>query len=130
VDIDTRARKIVGVGANQDGQLADGTHVSTSSLVEVAVTANDLRDKVVIYADAGDQFTVCLTADGQVWSWATANDNGALGRAHPVSPVRSDTRNVYSSSDTVAFVHLPSPLHHNRCAFFKLTLFVFVSCVF
>ncbi len=63
---------VVGWGANNYGQLGDGTTVSTN----IPVLASGLSDVVAIAA--GQRHSVALRADGKVFCWGD-NDKGQLG---------------------------------------------------
>jgi len=61
-------------GANNSGQLGDGTHVSRERPIRVRGLSN------VVRVVAGRSHNLALTADGRVWAWG-ANDSGQLGIA-------------------------------------------------
>ena len=62
-------------GHNVDGQLGIGD--TENRLVPTLVTGQ-LQGKQIVYAAAGDFYTLCITADGALFSWG-GNDNGQLG---------------------------------------------------
>jgi alpha-tubulin suppressor-like RCC1 family protein len=71
-------RTMLAWGANQGGQLGDGTN--TQRTVPGPVTG--VSDIVAI--SAGDNYSLALTAAGQVWAWG-ANDAGQLGNGTTTS---------------------------------------------
>ncbi|KAH7974951.1 hypothetical protein HPB49_021957 [Dermacentor silvarum] len=99
VEVSVRRRDSPGhvytVGQGDVGQLGLGPDV-----MEVARPAlvADLKDVVDVVA--GGMHTLCLTADGKVWSFG-CNDEGALGR---------QTSSLDGSETTPGIVELPEPV--------------------
>lgn len=82
--------RVVAAGANQDGQLGDGT--TTDRLVLVRV--QNLTDVVAV--DAGTSHSLALDASGRVWAWGD-NDLGQLGNGTTIDssvPVQVDPTNL------------------------------------
>ena len=63
-------------GANESGQLGNGTTTGSSTPALVGPTGNPLTGIVAIAC--GSNFSVALKNDGTVWAWG-ANDSGQLG---------------------------------------------------
>lgn len=91
----TSAGSVYTVGQGDVGQLGLGPDV-----MEVARPAlvADLKD--VVDVEAGGMHTLCLTADGKVWSFG-CNDEGALGR---------QTSSLDGSETTPGTVEIPEPV--------------------
>ncbi|WP_421381678.1 cell wall-binding repeat-containing protein [Bacillus salacetis] len=64
-------------GFNLKGQLGDGTFENRSTAVQVKHD-NGTPLTNIISVSAGDQHSMALTADGNVWTWG-GNDHGQLG---------------------------------------------------
>ena len=62
-------------GANEDGQLGDGTTIDSNTPIKVAMDTG--LDHVIAIA-AGEYHSLAIDATGQVWAWG-ANDYGQLG---------------------------------------------------
>ena len=62
-------------GANEEGQLGVGG--TERRLVPTLITGQ-LQGKAAVYVAAGDLHTLCITADGSLFSWGE-NDRGQLG---------------------------------------------------
>lgn len=79
--------KVYAFGANNYGQLGDGTN--TNRYTPVAVNMSDaIFGKVVVDISAGDNHNLALTSDGRVYSWGR-NNLGQLG-----DETSGTTRNV------------------------------------
>jgi alpha-tubulin suppressor-like RCC1 family protein len=75
-------------GANEDGQLGDGTTNARSYPLQVITFGN------VIAVDAGYDYSMALTQNGEVWSWGE-NASGQIGDATPID--RENWNNVIST---------------------------------
>jgi hypothetical protein len=70
-------------GANDDGQLGDGTTISRSTPEQVSgIDVPNVRG-----ISAGDGFSMVLGSDGTVWAWG-ADYDGQLGNAATIMVVR------------------------------------------
>ena len=87
-------------GANQRGQLGDGTRTFRTAPVPV----KGLADAVAV--SAGDRHTCALKRDGTVWCWGE-NDFGQMGR--PPTKLSPRTLDVSASPVLVAGPRDPSP---------------------
>ena len=67
---------VYGWGDNAHGQL--GNHTMTTSNVPVAIDASILKNKRIVAISAGNDFSMALTCDGEVYCWG-GNENGQLG---------------------------------------------------
>ena len=85
--------KIYAWGNNQNGQLGNGTGVSSAVPVAVSMTGA-LAGKIVKAIAAGGDHNVALTSDGHVYAWGR-NDYGQLG-----DPEADSTSTVPLAVDT------------------------------
>ena len=94
-------------GDNGNGQL---TGYTEDRLVPTLVTGQ-LQGKTAVYIAAGDQHTLCITADGSLFSWGS-NANGQLGVG--------DTENSHVPALVTGLqgkrvVHVAAGEHHTIC---------------
>jgi len=80
-------------GANDSGQLGDGTF--TSHLTPERVTGIDTS--YIASIAAGQRFTVALGTDGSVWGWG-ADDSGQLGNTPTSNPVTRPVQTIGMNS--------------------------------
>ncbi|CAH1193640.1 hypothetical protein PAECIP111893_00516 [Paenibacillus plantiphilus] len=64
-------------GANESGQLGDGTDVPKSSPKQIESLSN------ITAIDAGYDFSMALTKEGEVWAWGS-NSSGEIGDGTPI----------------------------------------------
>ncbi|XP_077546740.1 regulator of chromosome condensation-like isoform X1 [Haemaphysalis longicornis] len=97
-EVVVKRRKVVGqvfvAGMGEVGQLGLGPDVFEKARFALVPNLDDVVDVV-----AGGVHTLCLTADGKVWSFG-CNDEGALGR----------TTTVEGSETTPGRVEFPEPI--------------------
>lgn len=68
-----------GWGANNQGQLGDGTTAARSRAVQVLASDAGVPFTEVQWSSAGDRYSLALKGDGTVWSWGYGL-SGRLGR--------------------------------------------------
>jgi len=93
--------QVIAWGENNSGQL--GNNSTTSSPTPAAVTGV-LADKTVVGIAAGENHSLALTSDGQVFAWGE-NYSGQLGNnstAISLEPVAVDTSGVLAGRSVVA----------------------------
>jgi hypothetical protein len=89
----TQDGQVFSWGANNAGQVGDGTHVRRRQPVRIQGLAD------VVRVAAGRRHSLALTADGRVWAWG-ANTHGQLGLAS--SKPQREPAPVVSLADVVA----------------------------
>ena len=63
--------KIYAWGNNSDGQLGDGTINNRNVPVAVKTTGTDMDGKTIVQVSAGDEHTIALDAEGNIYEWGT-----------------------------------------------------------
>ena len=63
--------KVYAWGNNSDGQLGDGTINNRNVPVAVKTTGTDMDGKTIVQVSAGDEHTIALDAEGNIYEWGT-----------------------------------------------------------
>ena len=63
--------KLYAWGNNSDGQLGDGTINNRNVPVAVKTTGTDMDGKTIVQVSAGDEHTIALDAEGNIYEWGT-----------------------------------------------------------
>jgi len=69
-------------GNNSNGELGNGTTISSSVPIKVAGVSN------IIGVSAGDGSTVVLNADGHVWAWGLIRHGDGANHSYGLTPVQ------------------------------------------
>merc|ERR1711935_1299574 len=104
----TKDGLVYACGHNTEGQL--GVSDTEARLVPTLVTGQ-LQGKTAMYVAAGDNHTLCVTADGSLFSWG-GNVNGQLGVGD------TETRHVptlVTGLQGKQVVHVAAGQHHTIC---------------
>ena len=100
--------KVYSWGANDSGQLGDGTTISRNQPVAVNMSGA-LAGKTVTALSANHVYTLALTADGKVYSWG-ANFGGQLGLGDSVD--RSSPQLIQGALAGKTIVSISAGLAH------------------
>ena len=105
----TKDGLVYACGLNDEGQLGVG---DTDRRLVPTLVPGQLQGKTAVYVAAGDEHTLCITADGSLFSWVS-NHKGQLGVAD------TEERHVptlVTGLQGKRVVHVAAGAHHTICS--------------